>query len=655
MNYKEHYLLTQSCILQGKPSPNWAYLNAKLIEMFAVYVDKPECLNEDNLHILSDYFNFYVPDSFYANPQDLTQFTSEELFIEQLVSYLKVEFNGVRDMDPDTFRRVEMVHKVLPKYDDGFEDEREMVVRKFRVVTSEEGDEMVKEYVSGLCAYTRPWSEGETLYFAGFYEMGYYDGQFVKCADNALYMARTTNDATFAHMATKKDVVKYSIEYFGEGDDLYLSEREEELFTFLTDNARSCPLSKKQAKYYNTILKKIGKPKDATESNADSPYKKATALMKEGDVMGAAKVYAENGSLLERNLVYLLSRATNEQGREILEYMSGNNPIVMLQSLFGIINGQKEGNRTFTFYYNKKIKSHTETDEEKEKRHSLLTDEQRKYIVRFVKEKITAYYRSLPSLGKIYLSEEFKKVAIPFNTSTCGRGMDVMPTGSRSPIQGNALRLFCHWKDAFDIDVSATMITEDGRREQLYWMSYSEKAFGDLALYSGDCRDRTGAEYIDVKTDELAKKGYQYVLFTINGYEDRLNKGEIHCGYQNKWNLKTKVWQPKNIKFQIEVKGDSREYYAFAVDLKKKEVVTLNMIADSESRTVSDKILDVAIRYLEDSFLESANMYDVLSLRGELVSDPKDADVVFASNYIPQNGQKVVPPNDLGKLVSMLR
>ena len=655
MTFQEYYLLTQNCLMEGKPSDNWAHLNAKLVDMFGVFVDKPKCVNEDHIRILADYFNYYVPDSFYDNPQDLQYFLSGELAIEQFVSYMKVQYNGVRDMDPDTFKRVEVFRKVLPHYEDDEGNEHELVIRKFRIITPEEGDTIVREYVKCLCSYTRPWSKSETNYAEKFYDMGFYDGQFVKCADNALYMAEILGDASFARMATKKDVVKYSIEFCGEGDGFELSDKEVQFFTLFVDNVRDCPLSKKQAKYYNTILKKIGRKKDATESNANSPYKKTTALMKAGDVMGAAKVFADNGALLERNLVYLLSRATQEQSAEILEHISGNNPIVMLQALFGIINGQAKDSRTFTFYYNKKLRSHTETDEEMKKRRSFLNHDQRDFLVKFVKGKIDKYYRSQPTLGKIYVSEEFKKVAIPFNTSSCGRGMDVLPTGSRTPLEGSALRLFCHWKDAFDIDVSATLITEEGIIEHLYWMTFSQKAFGNLALYSGDCRDKTGAEYIDVRVEQLAERGYRYILFTINGYEDRLNKGEIYCGYQDKKNLNTKVWQPKNIKYQIEVKGDSREYYAFAIDVKKKEVVTLNMIADSESRVVTDKIIDVATKYFEESFLETNNMYNVLCCRGEQVEDPKEADVVFAANYLPNAGQKVVRPNDLAALISLLQ
>ena len=41
------------------------------------------------------------------------------------------------------------------------------------------------------------------------------------------------------------------------------------------------------------------------------------------------------------------------------------------------------------------------------------------------------------------------------------------------------------------------------------------------------------------------------VLFTFHGYSSTLDRGEIYCGYQNKDNLETKAWDPKNIELKI--------------------------------------------------------------------------------------------------------
>lgn len=647
---KDQYLLNKGYLRIGEPSANWQYLYAKLVELFGVYVDRPELLNEDNVRFINSYFGYEIPDSFYDNPQDTKYFTSGELLIEQVVSYLKVEYRGVRDMDPETFRRVPVFKKILPEY---IESE-EMVVRRYKMVTEEEANEIFRQTARDLCASTRPWNGQDEDFFSELLKDGFYGWDRIQCADNAIKIALKTFDPTFARMITKKDIVKYSVWRYGEKSRLSPEPSDKAFFAFLADNASDFPMSKKQAKYYNTILKKIGRRKDAKTTNADSPYKEPTALMRQGDVVGAAKLFACNGSLLKRNLVYLLSRANGEQAKEIVDLLDADNPIVLLQSVTGVLNGVDPNNRTFRYYNNGRLVTYKEKDKEREKRRSIITEEKKEAIVRAIREKVKEYYRSLSSIGKIYVSDEFKRVAIPFNTSACGRGLDVLPTGSRTPMEGTALRLFCYWRNAFDIDVSAFFVNEDGLAEEYGWFNYAGKPFGDAALHSGDCRDRTGAEYIDVKPDKLLKMGYNYVFFSINGYEDRLNEGEIYCGYQDKKNLDTKVWSPKNIKYKIQVRGDSREYFAFAIDLAKRETVTLNQMAMSENRIADSTVLEL-MKYVDESYLKNYDMYSILAMRGEIVSDPRDAEIVFASNYVPAPGQKVVTPFDTEKLVALLR
>ena len=72
------------------------------------------------------------------------------------------------------------------------------------------------------------------------------------------------------------------------------------------------------------------------------------------------------------------------------------------------------------------------------------------------------------------------------------------------------------------------------------------------------------------RIDELLELGYRYVIYTLNGYGGKLNEGDIVCGYQNKNNLNTSAWDPKNIEFKINVISNSCAYIGFAIDLKTK-------------------------------------------------------------------------------------
>jgi S-DNA-T family DNA segregation ATPase FtsK/SpoIIIE len=71
---------------------------------------------------------------------------------------------------------------------------------------------------------------------------------------------------------------------------------------------KSCPMSKKQAKYFNKIAS-VCKVDHKKESNQWSPDKSAMRYLKAGEVVPAARVYAASGSMLQRRLKLGYARA----------------------------------------------------------------------------------------------------------------------------------------------------------------------------------------------------------------------------------------------------------------------------------------------------------------------------------------------------------
>jgi hypothetical protein len=103
---------------------------------------------------------------------------------------------------------------------------------------------------------------------------------------------------------------------------------------------------------------------------------------------------------------------------------------------------------------------------------------------------------------------------------------------------------------------------------------------------------------------------------------------------------------------QFRVAGDSSQVLAFGIDLETNAVVVLNLVRDAYNRTVNTSETDSVAKYMKASFLE-LNMGLVASARGEVVTDPAEADVVFDDSYMPLEGQKVVRTYDLEKLVAI--
>jgi hypothetical protein len=643
-----HYLVAN----EENTDSNVNYLNAFLLANFGIVVDKPSFLNKELIEQISEKFHLTVPASFYSNPQDLKFFTKDELIIEQIVSY----FAYGSDLG-----RIELFKKNLPEYVVG----DEIKLRTFYIVSVEEAEQLLFDITNTYCTYTRPFSVDELNEFIELYKAGYLsEGADIKCKDNIMELLNY--DKSFARFLDKKDIVKLSIKIFGDKAKFKNVDSKTIKNWFVTSGipeyipyVKHCPMSKKQAKYFNKIVSLCGvdMPK---ATNAQSPDRRALKLLNEGDVVGAARLYSEYGSMLERHIKMLLSRTNPREAIEILDLLEAKNPIALYQTISAITADNGEA-RTFTFTYNNKVKVHRETEYEQTWRKSKLNDSTRKLLKDTCIEKIKDYYKSLPSLGNIYVSDAFYKIGLPTNTSAGGKGIDVLPTGSRIPCNGSKVRTFVHWKDAFDIDSSLIVVDSDNSLKTVGWFSYSSKPFVDDILFSGDITGSKGAEYFDIDIEALAKKGYKYVVQTFHGYRSTLDRGEIYAGYQNKENLKTKAWDPKNIEMQFKVFGESRSCVAFAIDIQKREVVIINQILDNDERVIKPEGFKTIEKYLQPEYID-VNLGMIIECRGEKVDNPADADTVFDDTFtynVPENEEEakvvnIIRSYELEKLVALI-
>ena len=239
-------------------------------------------------------------------------------------------------------------------------DEKEIKVREFKILNTVEATQVLRSIMQDYCAYKRPWSLDEQEEFEMLYKEGYYDDFEVNCGDNAVFML--ARDTRFARFLYKKDLVKLSIDKVGEKKELTLDTATYNLIKNTIHLVKDCPMSKKQAKYFNTLVK-YTKADVKKASNKQSPNRIATEKMKTGDVLGAAEVYTKSGSLLERNLKFLLSRANPVEAVKVLDMLSDKNPAVLYQ-LMSTVTADTEDARTFSFYAKNKIKTHVETEYE---------------------------------------------------------------------------------------------------------------------------------------------------------------------------------------------------------------------------------------------------------------------------------------------------
>ena len=223
-----------------------AYLNTFLFSNFGIVVDKPELLTKEMIKDISDVYKLNVPKSYFANPQDTKFYTAEELLVEQCISYF---FAYGADES-----HIHVFDKELPEYLAG----NEIKIREFRILTSEEAANELYEITKAYAAYKRPWGLDEQNEFLELYKNGYYhfSDMPILCGDNAVFMLAENTD--FAQFLFKKDVVKLSISKVGEQKELTLDSDTCKLIKAIIPLVKDCPMSKKQAKYFNKLVQITG-------------------------------------------------------------------------------------------------------------------------------------------------------------------------------------------------------------------------------------------------------------------------------------------------------------------------------------------------------------------------------------------------------------
>ena len=656
--FEKHYFLAKEPNEILAPTTT-AYLNAYLLANFGIEVDKPSLLTRDMIKTASDIMQIEVPRSFYANPQDMKYFSCEELAVEQLVSYLLVECTdggALCNDNPEKFDRQAVFKKALPHYVQG----DEIKLRKFNIITPEEANDVFTKIMKSYCEYTRPLSLDETEKFLYLIDLGFLKDDYTISCKETVFTLIDKLGISYSKYLDKKDIVKYSVAKLSDRVDFSnLTPAQKETLARIGEMAsyaRYCPLSKKQAKFYNKLIKEC-ELKQNKVSNAKSPDKLANDFLRAGNIIEAAKVYAKNGSMLERRIKMLLSRANPREAVEILDLLPAKNPIALYQIVSNLSEDSNES-RTFTFTKYNRVKTHIETDYETKWRKSRLSPGTAKLLHDEVLAKIDRHYSELPPLGKIYINSDFYRVTVPTNTSATGSGLDVAPAGSRQAIRGTAIRTFVRWDRINDVDADVVAIKVDNfgnfvASNYMYWRNYTSKPFGDAISFSGDNRSRNGVEFYDVVLDDVAKQGYRYVIFGFHGFTKDFNNCEVVCGYQDKANLMTSAWDPKNIEFQFNVKGDSSACEAFAIDLKTKELIILNQILDSHARVINATEFKSIAKWLSESSLE-LSMGRIIEHRGELVETPEEADIVFDNAYQPTEHQITVRTYDVDTLVSLV-
>ena len=373
--------------------------------------------------------------------------------------------------------------------------------------------------------------------------------------------------------------------------------------------------------------------------------------------------------------------------------MPGVNPVVLIQMM---LNYHQMGDtykytlkstddikyvpkepRTFVFKKNNLMRIHKETDEEVGRRKSNLSFRTVRTAENVIRRQLEKTLKN--RVGTVWVDPKLENLAPPLETATGNSGFGMLTTGSRIKIpEGKFIRAFTYWEKVNDIDLSAFALTEDGRQEEFSWRNMWSKQNEEIT-YSGDQTSgyNGGSEYLDVNIDLFKRRNpdFRYVIFCDNVYSG-INFSQCDCkaGFMireedpNKvpfWKgergnlmlerpqkVQAEIFDPKTVATSWRINTESTFAYLFAIDLKTREMIWLNLARAGRTTVAGTTSMDWLKKYL--TMTDIFSLKDLYRMAGTLVDRPEDADILVTDRTDAES-DAVVHSWDFEKMLSLLK
>lgn len=274
---------------------------------------------------------------------------------------------------------------------------------------------------------------------------------------------------------------------------------------------------------------------------------------------------------------------------------------------------------------------------------------------------LTEQYRSRGALGRVYLSEAFKRYVVPFSQRSAGKALKAVTRGSRMSFQEctKAFRAFIWWTNTgegedrrapnrVDIDLSAAFFDENWK--YIEHVSYTNlRAERYKACHSGDIIDggpASGAgvsEFLDVDIDSVVECGSRYIVYQVYNYTKQkyADIPNVKFGWMAREDVNSgEIYEPRTVEQKMDLAAQSTVSIPVIFDCVEREVIWCDMnLSLNGSRThcggnnLESNLLPVAAACYSMVHIARPNLYDLIDLhiraRGQRADDKKDADVIF--------------------------
>ncbi len=673
----KNYLFTKHILVNDyKKENNHAFSSLySFAHYFNIKIVKGKHLaTEELIEFISGRLGRYIPEPFYKGfPNTVKALSKDELLFDQLLSYYL-------SYDLDNFE--EPLHSIMEEKFEKVAFNEQAPIRFFDILSEEEANKQLFNIVTNLLSSKRPLNIANYTLVLNYLRDFPFDVQKCASKDTAIRFLIDSKNLCFTKFLILPDFIKV-VDYLN-------------FFLYLNKDVKKLNLKNKDRVFLSGVLDiLLGKNnlfidacfekqhlwcgilhhlhyKPKTDSAQDfvnlmrkgkniSAYSLFEKAVSKKDINKASCILVKQKSpaTLLRHLNYLLSRCqTEEEIATLLKKITTDNNIVLIQLLLMYANYNSEQIRTFKFSRFGTLTTHVETKKEFASRKSRISSELAQKVSKILLANLENNLKN--KLGKVYISEEMKKIALPIQENTSMGGFGILPKGSKISLpQGKKIRAFTYWEKVNDIDLSIIGIDENLKQHEFSWRSMFENQ-SDAITFSGDQTSGYygGSEYFDIDLDEIKNQfpNIKYYVFCNNVYSGT-NFDECICraGFMMRDTIDSgEVFEPKTVTSSYTVNCLSTFAYMFALDVEKREIIWLN-VAKESSEIIAGR---TNLLFLMDYFNMTSviNMFSLFKMMAtEIVSSPSNADIIVCDEEIDiKEGSIQIKSYDTDKIIALI-
>ena len=291
-----------------------------------------------------------------------------------------------------------------------------------------------------------------------------------------------------------------------------------------------------------------------------------------------------------------------------------------------------------------------------------IDDRYCKEVVRVCEKALVKIYGKRESMGKVYLSEDYKNYVVPFSQRSANKALKTIVRGSRLPIasQTNAVRAFIWWTNMdnsygefyddgrVDIDLSAAIFDENWNyMEHISYTNLRSERYkachsGDI-VNGGPVNGDGVSEFLDMDIDSVVKYGARYVVYQVYSFTDQTYADMPHAmfGWMERSDVDSgEIYEPKTVEQKMDLTANSTACIPVIFDCVRREFIWCDMNLSLTGvhthiggNNVESNISGITAVCYSMVNMQKPNLYDLITLnvraRGEFTSDREEADLVF--------------------------